>query len=61
MQMYWDGVEIHCLPETAHCQADEEQRCPLDMGFCPMNESRYVCDPDCHYYSEEPKEVPHEE
>lgn len=60
MQVFWDGVWIMILPESAHCKKDEEQRCPLEMCTCPMNESRYVCDPDCIHYSEDPKEVPHE-
>lgn len=50
MDMMQDGVEVFCLPDSAKCCADEEERSPLDIDECPMG---YVeCTGDCGYYAE---------
>lgn len=50
MDMMQDGVEVFCLPDSAKCCADEEERSPLDIGLCPMG---YLeCTGDCDYYAE---------
>lgn len=52
MEMYADGgIKIFCLPDTAHCIADEEKRSPLDIEECPRG--CQFCDGDCMYYSED--------
>ena len=35
MEMYQDAVEIFCLPDSAKCCADEEERNPLEIYRCP--------------------------
>lgn len=50
MDMTQDGVEIYCLPDGAHCKADEEKRNPLDIDECPIGCE--VCTGDCFYYAE---------
>lgn len=50
MEMYQDGVEIFCLPDTAKCVADHELRSPLDVPICPIGNME--CSGDCEYYSE---------
>lgn len=51
MEIYQNAIRIYCLPDGAHCNADEEKRSPLDLDFCPIGYD--VCDPDCRFYTEE--------
>lgn len=45
-----DGVEIFCLPDSAHCKA--ARRDIFDVDDCPKGLE--VCEPaSCEYYSEE--------
>nr|DAY46214.1 MAG TPA: PulE-GspE/GspE The type II secretory pathway [Caudoviricetes sp.] len=48
--MMQDGVEVYCLPDTAHCKADEQKRNPLDIDECP--EGCEECTGDGYYYAE---------
>lgn len=50
MDMTQDGVEVFCLPDSAKCCDDEEERSPLDIDSCPMG--YYECTGDCDYYAE---------
>lgn len=50
MDMKCDGVEIYCLPDSAKCCADEEERSPLVVNECPMGFDE--CTGDCEYYAE---------
>lgn len=50
MDMIEDGVDVYCLPDTAHCRADEEKRNPLELEECPIGCD--VCIGDCYYYAE---------
>lgn len=35
MEMRQDGVRVDCLPFTASCLADDQERSPLDLDECP--------------------------
>ena len=50
MNMKQDGVEIYCLPDSAKCYADEEERSPLDINECPKGYEE--CTGDCEHYTE---------
>jgi hypothetical protein len=50
MRMTQDGVDIYCLPDSAKCCMDEEERSPLDINECPMGYEE--CTGDCEYYTE---------
>lgn len=50
MEIERDEVEIFCLPDSAKCCADDDERSPLDICMCP--EGNRVCTGDCEYYSE---------
>lgn len=50
MDMMQDGVEVFCLPDSAKCCADEEERSPLDIDECPMGYAE--CTGDCYHYAE---------
>ena len=51
MRMEQDGVRVDCLPDNAHCEADEMMRSPLDMEECPLGCEK--CSGDCLHYVEE--------
>lgn len=56
MKMHHDGVDFFCLPDNAHCLADEQLRSPEDMDACPLCPDPWkngICTPgDCEYYTE---------
>lgn len=52
MEVMYGGVMAFCLPDSAHCKADDGHRTPLAMGSCPLGNEE--CSGDCSYYSEEP-------
>lgn len=49
MNMYYDGVQIHVLPDYAKCKLAGEN--PLYISKCPLG--RDACDPDCLQYTED--------
>lgn len=51
MEMWHDGVEVHCLPNGARCELDLEGRSPLDIEECPLGKDH--CSGDCLLYSED--------
>lgn len=50
MTVKQNGIEVHCLPDGAACEADESKRNPQDIDICPMGHDE--CSGDCYYYSE---------
>lgn len=51
MEVYQDGIEVHCLPDGAVCKVDEEKRSPLDIDYSPIGCD--FCTGDCIEYTEE--------
>lgn len=44
------GVDVHILPDDAHCILDENKVYILDLEECPLGYMQ--CNGDCYYYTE---------
>ena len=50
MDIYRDGVEVMCIPDSAKCLADDNLSNPQDILCCPLG---YLeCSGDCECYAE---------